>query len=58
MCDATKLKEKLQKEREPIISSGAKEKMQRIFRDPVKSKKFLQDAGILDKQGQLSSNYR
>jgi len=58
MCDAEKLLRKLKRNRPRVLSASARALAESIVKSKKKSRKFLRDAGIIDKKGQLTSHYR
>ncbi len=50
--------EKLKTERQPVFSSDTFAKVTELAKDPQRARKFLQEGGFLDENGQLAQKYR
>lgn len=58
MCDAKELLKELERNRPRVLSASTRALAESIVKSKKKSRKFLQDAGIIGKDGRLMPHYR
>lgn len=56
--DAERLLIKLKRNRPRVLSASTRALAESIVKSKKKSRKFLQDVGIVDKNGRLTRHYR